>query len=511
MPTLVFLSAFGAWLGMANPVYQIPLLVLLFPAGLCWIAFRAYSGKRAFLWGWLAGTLACTGCLYWMVVPVAVYGNLPWFIALPCPPLAGAALGLFYALFCLLMFRAARRFDSVLLCVFAGVFWIALEQLISVLFSGFPWINISSAFVDWPWMTQLASMVGAYGLSGILAAMSCSILLYSTLRWAKLFAAGLAVVVLGYGFYAVSLGHPQGKDVTLGLVQGNVDQSLKWNPEYQTKTVTTYLTLSRDAILADHPALVVWPETAMPFYFQDDTPYGRGVRKFADRSNTPIMTGAPAYKVTDPATRKYVLYNRAFLVDADGKDAGAYDKEHLVPFGEYMPLKKFLPFEQLVQAAGNFVPGQNDNPLYVDGNRFGVLVCYEAIFPALAQKQVANGAQFLVNISNDAWFGKTSAPKQHLALTRMRAIEQGRWIARSTNTGITCFIDPQGRVDSAAPQFVPAYLNGHVQALDSFTVYHIVAPWLSVAVYLASAVGLLLIIISPSARGRRLLKKNLQD
>ncbi|WP_147821389.1 apolipoprotein N-acyltransferase [Salidesulfovibrio onnuriiensis] len=508
MPYLILIAVLGAWLGFANQLFQIPVLALAFPLGLSWIAFRAYSWKRAFFTGWLAGTLACTGCLYWMVVPVAVYSNLPWYVALPCPVLAGGALGLYYAGFCVAMYHAGRRVDGVLLCVLAGMLWTCMEQLMGVMFTGFPWMNLASAFVPWPVFTQLASVIGAYALSGLFVMLAVAALLYSTIRGATLLGVALLMIICGFGVYRLQAYAPEGREFIVGLVQGNVDQSLKWNPKYQTKTVTSYMELSRDSILKGKPDLVVWPETAMPFYFQDDTVYGRSVRRFARKSGTAILTGAPAYKVTDPAKRRYVLFNRAFLVDGEGMDTGKYDKEHLVPFGEYMPLEDFMPFEKLVQAAGNFKPGNGNEPIRVKDVPFGVLVCYEAIFPELAQKQVANGAQLLVNISNDAWFGETAAPMQHLALTALRALEQGRWIARCTNTGITAFIDPLGRFDSIAPQFVPVFLNGTVRAVSGVTVFHKIQPWLGPVLAVSTLLWFAWIIISRRKKTNTLTKNS---
>lgn len=506
MPYLILIAVLGAWIGFANPVFQFPFLALAFPLGLSWIAFRSYSWKRAFRSGWLAGTLAAAGCLYWMVVPVAIYGKLPWYVALPCPLLAGTALGLYYALYCLGMYHAGQRIDGLYLCICAGLLWTCMEQLMGVLFTGFPWLNLASAFAPWPYFTQFASVVGAYALSGMLASLAVSILLYSTLRGASALACGLLALLCGFGTYQIHSHVPEGLPFTVGLIQGNVDQSLKWDPEYQGTTVTSYLELSRDAILEAEPDLVVWPETAMPFYFQDETVFGTGVRKFARRSQTAILTGAPAYRVTDPASRMYVLYNRAFLITSNGTDVGYYDKEHLVPFGEYMPLKALLPFEKLVQAAGNFVSGTDNQALEINDVRFGMLICYEAIFPELAQKQVAKGAQFLVNISNDAWFGKTSAPRQHLSLASMRAIEQGRWIARGTNTGITGFIDPLGRLQAAAPRFEPAYLNGQVRALSHRTVFHRIQPWLGSVMYCVTAASFAWIVIFRRRKGNTLTR-----
>lgn len=502
MPTLAFIAIFGAWLGFANPVFTFPPAILAFPLGLAWIGFRAYAPRRAFLWGWLTGTLACAGCLYWMVVPVSIYGNMPWYIALPCPLLAGGALGALYGLFSMGMHfggRASARWPVILI---AGLSWATLETLMSFIFTGFPWITLSSAFAAWPVTVQAASLMGAFVLSGVLASLSVAILLYKTVPGARYVAAAIVVFLLGFGFWKMHSFTDTGKEVRVALVQGNVDQSFKWDPDYQKQTVDNYLSLSRQAV-SRGAELIIWPETAMPFYFQDRTPYGFSVRQFARDNDVRVLAGAPAYKVIDPETRSYVLLNRAFLVKEDGSAATWYDKEHLVPFGEYMPLEEWMPFEKLVQAAGNFVSGTNTASLSTRHDvDFGVLICYEAIFPELAQRQVELGASFLVNISNDAWFGKTSAPRQHLLLTTMRAIEQDRWLARCTNTGITVFIDPRGRIHSQMPQFDNLQLTDTVRERTSITVFHRIQPWLTPVLLSVTALAFLFVTVAVR-RGKR--------
>ncbi|GAB7023002.1 apolipoprotein N-acyltransferase [Salidesulfovibrio brasiliensis] len=502
MPTLALIAILGAWLGFANPVLSLPPAALAFPLGLAWIGFRAFSPKRAFLWGWLAGTLACTGCLYWMVVPVSIYGNMPWYVALPCPLLAGGALGALYGLFSMGMHfsgRASARWPVILM---AGLSWAALESLMSFILTGFPWITLSAAFAAWPLTVQAASLMGAFALSGVFAALAVSILLYRTVPGAQYIAVGIAVFLLGFGFWKTHSFADGGREVTVALAQGNVDQSMKWDPDYQQQTVDNYIDLSRQAA-QQGAELIVWPETAMPFYLQDRTPYGFSVRQFAKDHDVRLLAGSPAYRVTDPKTRSYVLLNRAFLVKEDGSASTWYDKEHLVPFGEYMPLEELMPFEKLVQAAGNFVPGENTKSLTTQsGVDFGMLICYEAIFPDLAQKQVELGAQFLVNISNDAWFGKTSAPRQHLLLTTLRAIEQSRWIARCTNTGITVFIDPLGRINSRLPQFESSQLTGVIRARTATTAFHSIQPWLAAALLTTTFLGFAFVTVAVR-RGKR--------
>lgn len=483
MLALVLIATVGAWIGFANPLLHFPLAALAFPLGLAWIGLRATSGNKAFKFGWLAGVIASTGCYYWMVIPVQTYGGLPWFIALPCPVLLAAFLSIYFGLFSLTMHHAGKQITGISLCILAGFTWTTMELLSSFVLSGFPWISLSSAFAPWPFAIQGASVIGAYGLSGVLATLALAILLCSTYRSTRCFAIGLSVVIIAFGLYRTSTFAVGTTDFMVSLVQGNVDQGKKWLPEYQAMTIRKYSDLSLEAIQKEKPDLLIWPETAMPFYLQDNTAFRKALEILARDSGTSLITGSPAYRITDMKTRAYVLYNRAWLMDTTGRTTQHYDKEHLVPFGEYMPLEEWVPFEKLVQAAGNFLPGEDNHPLIMDGVALGMLICYEAIFPDLAQKQVARGASVLVNISNDAWFGDTSAPRQHLDLSIMRAVEQGRWLARSTNTGISAFVDPVGRIVATTAQFKPESLSMKIAALDELTIYHRIKGWVEVFVY----------------------------
>jgi len=486
---LVLLATIGAWLGFANPLLHFPLAALAFPLGLAWTGLRATSGKNAFKFGWLAGLLAATGCYYWMVIPVQTYGGLPWFIALPCPVILAAFIGIYYGLFSFGMFYAGRRIDGIPLCILAGLSWATMEMLMGTVLSGFPWINLASAFAPWPFAIQGASVVGSYGLSGILATLSLAILLYSTYKNTLWFAIGLILILTGFGFYrglAYEVGTP---DYTVSLVQGNVDQGMKWIPKYQSETVRKYVKISLDAIQKHKPEVIIWPETAMPFYLQDKSPFRKAIQILAKDTKTSIVAGSPAYRITDMKSNRYVLFNRAWLIDETGRTTQSYDKEHLVPFGEYMPLEDWVPFEKLVQVAGNFISGKDNKPLYLNGVALGMLICYEAIFPELAQKQVERGANALLNISNDAWFGDTSAPRQHLNLSIMRAVEQGRWLVRCTNTGISAFIDPVGRITAVAPQFQAESLSSDIAPLESKTLFHRIFHWLEYSIYSLTLLG----------------------
>lgn len=494
MLTLVLIATFGAWVGFSNTLFHFPLAALAFPLGVTWIGLRATSWRKGLQFGWLAGWMAAIGCLYWVIVPVQNYGGMPWYIALPCPILLSAIMALYYGVYAVIIHYAGARMTGVPLCLFAGACWASMEMLMGTILSGFPWMNLASAFVPWPIAMQGVSILGAYGYSGLLTALAVAILLYSTYRSALFFAIGIATLIVGFGAWrtTVDFGQP---DHTMTIVQGNVDQGVKWKPEYQAKTVNKYITLSRQAIERHDPIVVIWPETSMPFYLQEENLFRSSVQALATQTKTSVLTGSPAYHVTNPETRTFDLYNRAWLMDVQGRTEQSYDKEHLVPFGEYMPMEQWVPFEKLVDAAGNFVPGTQNKPLVLDGVALGMLICYEGIFSDLAQKQVERGATALVNISNDAWFGTTSAPGQHFNLTILRAVEQGRWLVRSTNTGISAFVDPAGRITAVAPQFEATTLSSAIASRDEKTVYHRIYHFLRPTIYLLTLAGIVYILV----------------
>ena len=237
--------------------------------------------------------------------------------------------------------------------------------------------------------------------------------------------------------------------ITTGIVQGNVDQSEKWLSSIQEKTVNDYLSMSKKLTEEKNVDLLIWPETALPF-FPMDHPFFTQIKESILRPNGPaFVTGAPHFLVS-PTTDKIAYYNSAFTLTPVPPSANSekthimerYDKQHLVPFGEYIPFGQFLPTSMpIVQSMGNFTPGHSLEPIPCHNAKIGVLICYESIFPDLARKETKKGATLLVNLTNDAWYGRSSAPWQQLAMVVFRAIENRRSFARAANTGISCFID----------------------------------------------------------------------
>jgi apolipoprotein N-acyltransferase len=231
----------------------------------------------------------------------------------------------------------------------------------------------------------------------------------------------------------------------------------------------------------------------MPFFFQNQPEYASAIRGFANKYGVPLLMGAPAHD--EGATDKRRTFNRAFLIGGNGQDLGFYDKDHLVPFGEYLPPWLDHPaLAVLLQGVGNFTPGISKLPLRLKDLALGLLICYETIFPERAQARVGAGAGLLLNISNDAWFGLTSAPEQHLQLSVLRAVEQGRWLVRATNTGFSAFVDPAGRIRARSNLMQTETLVGIAMPKQGFTPFHHLFPWLT---WLTLAVLACMLIICP--------------
>jgi apolipoprotein N-acyltransferase len=486
------IAALGAALGYASPWLQVPAAVLLLPLALIFLGLAAPSPRQAFRYCWRAGSVASLVCLYWVFWPVEHYGGVHWALAIPVPVLLSMAMGCYYGLLGLAV-HFTRRVGPVAGTLAIGAAWTVMELAQATLLSGFSWLTLSSAFVAWPIFAQGAAFVGAYGLSGLLVLIPAG-LVHSTRGVSAALVSALSLaLVLGLGWQRMSSFSEHTPAHTVAIAQGNIDQGVKWDPDYQRATVQKYVDLSRHVLETARPELIVWPETAMPFYFQDNTPLNAPVEALLKTGGASIVLGAPAYGPSS-GPGGYTLFNRAFLLDSHSPLRTWYDKEHLVPFGEYMPLAGILPIQKLVTGVGDFIPGQNANALKSGDLALGVLVCYEAIFAGLAQDRVSQGANLLVNISNDAWFGDTSAPHQHLQLAALRAIEQGRYLVRSTNTGISAFIDPLGRIKVAGPQFQALSAASTVHPHTEFTFFHSYYETLGIALGIAVAILGFLII-----------------
>jgi apolipoprotein N-acyltransferase len=361
---------------------------------------------------------------------------------------------------------------------------------------GFPWVLLGYSQVTSLPVAQLASVLGVYGVSALVASVSAaaafSVATTSTRqRVASLGAVALVILLVAvWGSQRIAREYwtNAGASLKVGVVQGNVDQEQKWNADRAATIFQDYLRMTRQAI-GGGAELVVWPESATPFFFEEDHAAAERVRTLVRQARVAILFGSDQRERGAAAN----YYNAAFLLRADGETAGVYRKMHLVPFGEYVPLRRLLFFAApLVQAVSDFSAGNSAVVLPLDSHRISVAICYEIVYPALIRRFVSGGSELLTTITNDAWFGRTSAPYQHFEQASMRAIEQGRYLVRSANTGISGIVDPYGRVQVRTGIFQPDVFVGSVRLLEAKTFYGRTGDVFAYASVLATFVMLVL-------------------
>lgn len=437
--------------------------------GFAWVAFvpllyaiKGVSPRTSFKLGFLTGLVHYGTLLYWIVGVINHYGHVPTLLSVVIFMLLLFYLSVYPGLFAVAVSQLRER--SLPFYLIGPFFWVALEYIKSFLLSGFPWENLGHSQYDQLHLIQISDILGVYGLSALIMAVNGVLFEFSntvfrnrTLAWKPLVGVGLVLGgFLVYGAWRIEKTDRIIEDAPkriVVLVQGNIDQSVKWLPSSQHETLRRYATLSTDA-LKTIPELIIWPETALPFYFLHDEDLTAETLELVRTSGVHFLLGSPSFRRTGQGIR---YYNSAYLVGPTGKVVGKYDKVHLVPYGEYVPLKRCFPFlGKIVEAVGDFDSGQKGQVLSWGNERIGMLICFEAIFPELARSMVQNGAQLLINITNDAWFGKSSAPYQHLSMVVFRAVENHLVVARAANTGISAYVDPVGRLLDQTPLFEEA-------------------------------------------------------
>ncbi len=481
------------------------------PANLGWIAWFALipllksiqgSGPvQAFKLGFAAGFAHFMTLVYWVVFVMGHYGHLDWTVALSILVLLALYLSLYPASFSLFFSLLG---GSRLVSFKAAGAWVGLEYVRSFLLSGFPWCLLGYSQFQRLEIIQIADLVGVYGVSFLIVL--ANTLIYTLLldrsfpkrgsmRWEFPLVILTITSSLAYGLQELHFSDGQRKaprSALVAAVQGNIDQAVKWNPEYQGKTIQRYRRLSLSTS-NQKPELVVWPETSVPFFFQDDGELGRQVLMISEEMGAHLLFGSPAYSLERGVP---VFHNRAYMISPEPRVLGYYDKVHLVPFGEYVPLKRLLFFaKRLVVSAGDFAPGKNVAPIGPPHLSVGVLICYESIFPELARAHVKKGAQILANLTNDAWFGMTSAPYQHFSMAVFRAVENRRPLVRAANTGFSGFISEKGEVMERGDLFGEEVLLARLPLENStFTVYTLHGDFFAVALLILSLINLLYVL-----------------
>ncbi len=432
----------GFLLHLAYPAADWDLLAWVALVPLLLIALDRPPG-RAFLEGWLAGLAFFLPLLRWLTYPMTTYSTLPLPLALLVLLGLSGYLALYWGGVAWALAWLARWVGPRVLWA-APALWVTAELGRTHLLTGFPWGLLGYSQYRRLALIQVAAWTGVYGVSFLVALVNAA-LAWAIVRGRR--GAVVAVVVIGLAVGGVALlgaqrlsGAPP-PSLPVVIAQGNIDQAVKWDKVYQAKTLEIYRVLTTAA--QGRARLIVWPETAVPAYVRSEPWVLAWLTDLAEAVETPLLVGAPdAERVGQGVT----YFNSAFLMTPRGV-AGRYDKIHLVPFGEYVPLKGLLFFVHAIAAEiGDFSSGRRVTVFPLDGASFGAVICYEVIFPDLFRRFVGEGARFMVNITNDAWFGRSGGPLQHLAMVPFRAVETGVAVVRAANTGVSAVVGPTGRI-----------------------------------------------------------------
>lgn len=448
--------------------------------------------RPSFTLGWFFGLGLFGNGVSWVYVSIHDYGYTGAPLALALTTLFVMALALLPAL----QLGLYQRFLSRVSPVWSfPALWVLFEWLRSWLLTGFPWLYLGNGLVDSPLSAWLP--VGGVYLASFLLVMSGSLLFQLSQQKLKLrtFVAWLVLVFAG----AHLLNNQpwttpsSEKSLEVAMVQGNIDQNEKWQRRYQQTFLQLYRNLTQDIQGSD---LILWPETAVPLLYQHSGEYFRQV--MADLpQDTALITGIPQRLVTDGNLT--AQYHNSIMVKGAGE--GLYQKQKLVPFGEYVPLEEWLrgviSFFNLPMSS--FVPGPQEQPLLVaKGVKIAPFICYEVVYPDFVRQQ-AMDSNLLITISNDSWFGRSVGPHQHLQMAQVRAAENGRYMLRSTNNGITAIINPKGRIIASAPQFKQAIVRGEVYPMSGRTLF---AQFGSQPLLIFCALILLLQLIQSRRQGK---------
>ena len=425
------------------------LLAFVAPAPLL-VAVRGVSAGRAALLGWIAGTVASTIAVTpWMTTALLDYFRQGPAIAIAFATLVGQVFhALPTALFAIGASRLDRLPSAVARIVCVASLWTALELLRSRLLVGAPWDLLGHALYAHPLLLQTADLAGVYGVSFACVAIAAALAEVRRAPFPAL-ATGLVVAGLwtGYGAIRLTQERDDGETVRIALVQGNVPNAWRADPRGADEAFRAFADATA-SVLPDRPALVVWSENAISFLLEPNARFGGAIASLLRPDGPFLLVGGPRFAQRQPGRADF--FNSAYLIGPDGGVLGTYDKRRLVPFSEYAPFPNVPVLGWRFDAPGDYTPGREPT-VFQKPVPFGVLICFEAIYPDLARDLAANGAEVLLNLSNDAWFGTSAGLEQHFAIAVLRAVEQRRALGRSTNTGVTALVGPSGRILARFP------------------------------------------------------------
>lgn len=441
-------------------IYLTPLLCI----GMLLFVWRNASPSQAALRGYLFGWGYFGFGVYWVYFSIHHFGHAPLWLSVIIMLGMVAILATYFALLGYLLNRFFMRKPAVRYVLAFPILWLALEWLRGVLFTGFPWLFVGYSQID-SYLAGWAPIAGVLGVSWllVLTASCVYLLIQSQCNWARPVALGVVALCWlgGWGVAKINWTEPVGKPISVALLQGNVPQEIKWLRSFQQISLTIYRQMTEQVLGAD---LIVWPETAIPsFYHRVESTFLQNLKHTSVANKTDVVLGLP---VMGESAGEY--YNSLLSVRHLGR---FYQKRHLVPLGEYMPLKPLSTFilAFLNIPLSDFSAGQQQQPLLTAaGYPFASSICYEDVFQQTSLDGLPEAA-YLINVSNDTWFGDTIAPYQHLQMARMRALESGRYLLRATNTGLTAIVNEKGRLVKQAAMFERLSLRGELVPMQGVT------------------------------------------
>jgi apolipoprotein N-acyltransferase len=494
------------------------------------VALRGASLPRAAALGALWGVLAAEGVGTWFATGVARYYDQP--LAVGVLFFAGVALLLaspFFAVFAAAYAWRTRARPRITDALWVPTLWVACELARARFLVGNPWALLGYSQMGTPRLVQIADVTGVYGISFVLAAVSAALACAldpttprAARRRAAAVAAGLGALVLAYGTWALDRPLPAGAPLEVAVVQGDLDPGTQWRRDRYGANLETYLRLSQEVLARTRPALVVWPESATTFFLEDEPVYRAAIGHLFASAGAYLITGGPAHDGGESrsgiaavsaaagdgdssagaarggppsASAAPRYFNAAYLLAPNGTILDRYDKVRLLPFSEYFPLAGFKTLSRRFARVREFTPGRALHPLAHAPYPLATVICFEAMYPELVTPLANAGAALLLNLTNDAWMGRTSFARQHLEIAALRAVESRRYLVRAAATGISAVVDPYGRIVTEIPAFERGTAAAQVRLLGGRTLYGRVGDLFALACALGAAAVL--------ARGRR--------
>lgn len=440
------------------------------------LALRGLPLWRSAMLGTVWGTVMIHAIGHWVPIAIAVYWEQPLWFGFAFSLTAGIAfIGAYGAGFAICATWISARCAGLARVTMLTLLWVTWEFARARVLTGDPWLLIGYALAPYPELIQIADLGGIYLVSFVLAFANSAIaeIIPPARRGehkggAVLAAAALLVLTLAYGRYRLTQPFPEIPSIPIAIVQGNNNLGSQWKAEHYGKGLDAYLQLSAGAA-QQRPAVLIWPESAVTFFLARALEYQQAIVQLLSASGVDLIVGGPHIEDTDPARPQY--FNSAFYMTATGGVPQRYDKVHLMPFGEYFPLRTIELLRRRFERVRYFTPGDDLRLLDTRLGKTAVVICFEAMFPELVRARMNAGAEVLVNLSNDAWLGDNAGPKQHASMTILRAIENRTWVVRATTTGVSMVIDPYGRVREQAPMLAPAVLHSAIVPLRFDTPY----------------------------------------